>query len=260
MFRGFLESSILGVESPFGSGFWFMTWATLAALLLPAMALLDRFYRLQLMTLKAEQRATAKLALAYDATLGGWARALEVRDQDTEGHSRRVSELTLELAREFGITGTELEQVQRGALLHDIGKIGIPDNILHKPGPLSEDEWNIMRKHPEYAYRLLAPIQFLTPALEIPYCHHERWNGTGYPRQLSGEQIPLAARVFAIADVWDALRSDRSYRKAWSEERARDYIASNAGVQFDPKAVEVFLRGVEPNHEPDPHPRPQQTL
>ena len=244
MFRGFLESSILGAETPFGAGFWFMTWATLAALLLPAMTLLDHFYRLQLRTLRAEQRANTKLALAYDATLGGWARALEVRDQDTEGHSRRVSELTLELARAFGITGDELEQVHRGALLHDIGKIGIPDNILHKPGPLSAEEWEIMRKHPEYAYRLLAPIQFLVPALEIPYCHHERWNGSGYPRQLSGEQIPLSARVFAIADVWDALLSDRSYRKAWSEERARDYIASNAGIQFDPKAVEVFLREV----------------
>lgn len=242
MFRGFLENSILAAAAPFGTGFWFMTWATLAALLLPAMTLLDRFHRLQLRSFRAEQRASAKLTLAYDATLGGWARALEVRDQDTEGHSRRVSELTLELARALGISGDELEQVHRGAILHDVGKIGIPDSILHKPGPLSSDEWEIMRKHPEYAYRLLSPIQFLTPALEIPYCHHERWNGSGYPRKLSGEQIPLSARVFAVADVWDALLSDRSYRKAWSEERARDYIASNAGIQFDPKAVEVFMR------------------
>jgi putative nucleotidyltransferase with HDIG domain len=241
MFRGFLESSLLAGATPFGTGFWFMTWATLVALLLPAMTLLDRFHRLQLRSLRAEQRATAKLALAYDATLGGLARALEVRDQDTEGHSQRVSELTLELARAFGIIGDELEQVRRGAILHDIGKIGIPDNILHKPGPLSPDEWEIMRKHPEYAYRLLSPIQFLTPALEIPYCHHERWNGSGYPRKLSGEQIPLSARVFAVADVWDALLSDRSYRKGWSEERAREYIASNAGIQFDPKAVAVFM-------------------
>jgi hypothetical protein len=242
MFRGFLENSILAAAAPFGTGFWFMTWATLAALLLPAMTLLDRFHRLQLRSFRAEQRASAKLTLAYDATLGGWARALEVRDQDTEGHSRRVSDLTLELARALGMSGDELEQVHRGAILHDIGKIGIPDNILHKPGPLSPDEWEIMRKHPEYAYRLLSPIQFLTPALEIPYCHHERWNGSGYPRKLSGEQIPLSARVFAVADVWDALLSDRSYRKAWSEEKARDYIASNAGIQFDPKAVEVFMR------------------
>lgn len=242
MFRGFLESSLLRVETPFGPGFWVMTWATLAALLLPAMTLLDRFHRLQLRTFKAEQRASAELALAYDATLGGWARALEVRDHDTEGHSRRVSELTIELARAVGMSSSELAQVHRGALLHDIGKLGIPDHILHKPGPLSEEEWEIMRKHPEYAYRLLSPIQFLGPALEIPYCHHERWNGTGYPRKLSGEQIPLAARVFAVADVWDALRSDRSYRRAWSEEKARDYIKSNAGTLFDPKAVDVFLR------------------
>lgn len=242
MFRGFLESSVLSIETPFGPGFWFMTWATLAALLVPAMTLMDRFHRLQLRTFRAEQRANAKLAMAYDATLSSWASALEVRDLDTEGHSRRVSELTMELGRSFGMSPSELAQVHRGALLHDIGKIGIPDQVLHKPGPLTEEESEIMRKHPEYAYRLLSPIQYLGPALEIPYCHHERWDGTGYPRKLSGEQIPLAARVFAVADVWDALRSDRSYRKAWSEENAREYIKSNAGSQFDPKAVDAFLR------------------
>jgi HD-GYP domain-containing protein (c-di-GMP phosphodiesterase class II) len=206
------------------------------------MFLLDRFYRLQLHTFRAEQRASARLASAYDATLDGWVRALEARDLDTKGHSRRVCELTVELARALGMSSDELEQVHRGAMIHDIGKIGIPDSILHKPGPLSEDEWEIMRKHPEYAYRLLSPIQFLSPALDIPYCHHERWDGTGYPRKLRSEQIPLAARIFAVADVWDALRSDRPYRKAWSAETAREYIKANAEILFDPRVVDAFLR------------------
>ncbi|MDE3089885.1 MAG: HD-GYP domain-containing protein [Chloroflexota bacterium] len=226
-----------------------MTWATLAALLLPTVILLDRFHRLQLRTLRAQQRAALKLEQAYDNTLGGWARALEVRDHETEGHSERVTELTMRLARALGMTPGELIQVHRGALLHDIGKMGIPDRILNKPGPLNDDEWKIMRMHPDYAYQLLYPIEFLHPALAIPYCHHERWDGSGYPRKLKGEQIPLAARLFAVVDMWDALRSDRPYRKAWSEDRVREHIKSLAGTHFDPDAVTFFLRA---DGEPEP--------
>jgi HD-GYP domain-containing protein (c-di-GMP phosphodiesterase class II) len=132
--------------------------------------------------------------------------------------------------------------MRRGALLHDIGKMGISDTILLKPGSLTDEEWETMRQHPEYAYNLLSPISYLRPALDIPYCHHEKWDGTGYPRGLKGEEIPLAARIFAVVDVWDALRSDRPYRKAWSEEKARAYIREQAGKYFDPRVVEVFLK------------------
>ncbi len=188
------------------------------------------------------QRSNVELTLAYDAVLEGWSRALELRDKETEGHTLRVTELTLHLARAAGaFTEDELGHVRRGALLHDIGYMGIPDSILLKPGPLTDEEWEILRKHPDYAYEMLAPIAFLRPALDIPYCHHEKWDGTGYPRRLKGEQIPLAARIFAIVDMWDALRSDRPYRMAWPEERVREHIKSLAGTYFDPKVVEVFL-------------------
>ncbi len=187
------------------------------------------------------QRSNVELALAYDTTLEGWARALELRDQETEGHTRRVTEMTERLARAMGINGESLVHIRRGALLHDIGKMGIPDSILLKPGPLADEEWVIMRRHPVYAYRMLSPIRYLGPALDIPYCHHEKWEGTGYPRGLKGEQIPAAARIFAVADVWDALRSDRPYRKGWPEERVREYIREQAGKHFDPRVVEAFL-------------------
>lgn len=187
------------------------------------------------------QRSNTDLVLAYDVTLEGWSRALDLRDKETEGHTQRVTEMTLRLAKHMGMGEAELLQVYRGALLHDIGKMGIPDSILLKAGPLSEEEWEIMRKHPTYAYELLSPIAFLKPALDIPYCHHERWDGKGYPRGLQGEQIPLAARIFAVVDVWDALRSDRPYRRAWHEIRVRDHIASLSGTQFDPRVVEAFL-------------------
>jgi len=187
------------------------------------------------------QRSNTELVLAYDATIEGWSRALDLRDKETEGHTQRVTELTLKLARAMGFSEDELVQVRRGALLHDIGKMGIPDFILLKPGPLTDAEWEIMRKHPGYAYALLHPIAYLRPALDIPYCHHEKWDGTGYPRGLKGEQIPLAARLFAVVDVWDALRSDRPYRPAWSEEKAREHIRSLAGTHFDPQVVEAFL-------------------
>ncbi|MGB8645136.1 MAG: PAS domain S-box protein [Anaerolineae bacterium] len=195
-------------------------------------------------------QATAELTLAYDRTLEGWAHALELRDQETEFHTRRVVGGTLDLAHVMGIGETELEQVRRGALLHDIGKMGVPDSVLLKPGTLTEREWELMRRHPEYAYNLLAPIEFLRPALDIPYCHHEKWDGTGYPRGLRGEEIPLAARIFAVIDVWDALRSNRPYRLAWPHAQTIDYIRKQAGKHFDPQVVAVFMQTL--NHAPTP--------
>lgn len=187
------------------------------------------------------QRSNIELTFAYDTTLEGWSRALDLRDKETEGHSQRVTNMTLRLARAMGMSEAELVHVRRGALLHDIGKIGIPDNILLKPGPLTDEEWEIMRKHPVYAHEMLLPIAFLRPALDIPYCHHEKWDGIGYPRGLKGEQIPLSARIFAVVDVYEALRSDRPYRPAWPEEKVREHLRSLAGTHFDPKIIEVFL-------------------
>jgi putative nucleotidyltransferase with HDIG domain len=187
------------------------------------------------------QRANGELGIAYDATIEGWSRALDLRDKETEGHTQRVTELAVRVAAQLGFNAAELVQVRRGALLHDIGKMGVRDSILLKPGSLTGEEWASMRKHPVYAYELLSPIAYLTPALDIPYCHHEKWDGTGYPRGLQGEQIPLAARLFAVIDVWDALRSDRPYRKAWPEAQVLAHIRSLSGTHFDPKVVEVFL-------------------
>ena len=187
-----------------------------------------------------------ELAQAYDGTIEGWSRALDLRDHETEGHSQRVTEMTVTLARAFGMSEEELVHVRRGALLHDIGKMGVPDSILLKPGPLTEEEWVVMRRHPVYAYEMLSEVSFVRPALEIPHCHHEKWDGTGYPRGLAGDNIPLAARLFAVVDVWDALRSDRPYRSAWPIEKTRDHIASLAGTHFDPQAVAVFLNHVAP--------------
>jgi HD-GYP domain-containing protein (c-di-GMP phosphodiesterase class II) len=183
-----------------------------------------------------------ELVLAYDTTIEGWSRALDYRDKETEGHSQRVTEITLQIARATGTGEEELIHLRRGALLHDIGKMGIPDNILLKPGKLTDEEWVVMKRHPEIAYELLSPIVFLRPALDIPHCHHEKWDGTGYPRGLRGEQIPLAARIFALVDVWDALRSDRPYRPAWPEERVFEHIRMSAGSHFDPEVVELFLK------------------
>ena len=187
------------------------------------------------------ESSNAELGMAYDSTLEGWANALELRDKETEGHTRRVAELATRLAQSLGVLENNLLQIYRGALLHDIGKMGVPDSIVLKPGPLTDEEWVIMRKHPQYAYDMLSPIAYLRPAIDIPYCHHERWDGTGYPRGLKREQIPLAARIFAVVDVWDALISDRSYRKAWPEEKAYQYIQDQAGLHFDPQMVRTFL-------------------
>ena len=187
------------------------------------------------------QRSNVDLALAYDTTLEGWSRALDLRGRETEGHSQRVAEMTVRLARTMGVPEADLVHIRRGALLHDIGKLSTPDSILFQPGSLNDEEWEIMRRHPVHAFDMLQPIEYLRRALEIPYAHHEKWDGTGYPRGLRGEQIPLAARIFAVVDVWDALRSDRPYRPAWTEDQAREYIRGQAGTHFDPRVVEVFL-------------------
>jgi putative nucleotidyltransferase with HDIG domain len=191
------------------------------------------------------QQLMLELATAYEATIEGWARALDLRDQETEGHSRRVTDLALRLARAMGVSDAECVHIRHGALLHDIGKMGVPDTILLKPGQLDPQEMQVMRRHPEYARDLLEPIEYLRPALDIPYGHHERWDGAGYPRGLRGEAIPLAARIFAAADIWDALRSDRPYRPAWSNEDARAHVVSLAGTHLDPDVVRAFLDVVD---------------
>jgi PAS domain S-box-containing protein/putative nucleotidyltransferase with HDIG domain len=188
------------------------------------------------------QRSNLDLISAYDTTLEGWSRALDLRDQATEGHTLRVTEVTMQLAQAMGTGAAELIHIRRGALLHDIGKMGIPDSILLKPGPLTEEEWEIMRRHPVYAFDLLSPIAFLRPALDIPHYHHEKWDGSGYPNGLKGEQIPLAARLFAVVDVWDALRSDRPYRAGWPIEQVREQISKDSGTHFDPQVVEAFSK------------------
>lgn len=181
------------------------------------------------------------LTEAYDATLRGWSRFLELRDRETQGHTERVADTAVSLARNVGIQVDELVHLRRGALLHDIGKMGVPDAILHKPGPLDDEEWKVMRQHPVYSYELLSPIPYLRPALDIPYCHHEKWDGSGYPRGLAGSQIPLGARVFAVVDVWDALTSDRPYRSAWSADKVSEHIEGLAGAHFDPDVADAFL-------------------
>ena len=191
------------------------------------------------------QHANMELSLAYDRTIEGWSRALDMRDKETEGHTQRVTEMTMRVSRLAGISEPELVHVRRGALLHDIGKMGVPDAILLKPGPLTNDEWSIMRLHPVFAVELLAAIEYLRPALDIPYCHHEKWDGSGYPRGLKGDQIPLAARLFAVVDVWDALRSDRPYRQGWSDEKVRQHIREGSGTHFDPRAIELFFHALD---------------
>lgn len=187
------------------------------------------------------QGSNAELELAYDTTLEGWSRALDLRDNETEGHTQRVTQLALQLGRKLGLAEAELTQVRRGALLHDIGKMGIPDQILLKPGTLTESEWEVMRMHPVYAYEMLRPIAYLKRALFIPYEHHEKWDGSGYPRGLRGNEISLAARIFAVADVWDAITSKRPYREPMTREEAREHIIANRGTHFDPYIVDIFL-------------------
>jgi len=187
------------------------------------------------------QWSNTELRMAYDKTIEGWSRALDLRDKETEDHTRRVTEMTLRLAEQLGFPDTELIHIRRGAILHDIGKVSISDSILLKAGKLTDQEWVIMRRHPLIAVELLSPISYLAPALHIPRSHHEKWDGTGYPDGLAGEQIPLAARIFALADVYDALMSDRPYRRAWSRSETLKYIREQAGKHFDPQIVPVFL-------------------
>lgn len=214
------------------------------------MARLRSMTRLNRYRLIAEQRQqleqlNTEILLAYDKTIEGWASALDLRDKETEGHSRRVTEKTILLARAYGLSEEEIKHIWRGSLLHDVGKLGIPDSVLLKAGKLNEDEWKIMRGHPIHAYEWLSQISYLQPSLDIPYCHHEKWDGTGYPRGLKGEEIPIGARLFAIVDVWDALTSDRPYRKAMSREEAYQYILNQAGIHFDPAIVKLFAAHID---------------
>ncbi|MCE5193919.1 MAG: response regulator [Nitrospiraceae bacterium] len=191
------------------------------------------------------QRTNQELVLAYERTLEGWIRTLDLRDHETEGHTQRVSVMAVHLAKIMGVNNNELMNIRRGALLHDIGKMAISDSILLKKGPLTSKERILIHKHPSYAYELLSASPYLKPALAIPYCHHERWNGKGYPRGLKAEEIPLSARIFAVVDVWDALRSNRPYRKAWPEKKAKKYIQDQSGKKFDPEVVKNFLLLIE---------------
>ena len=190
------------------------------------------------------QKANIELSLAYDSALEGWSKVLEQRDKDTDGHTQRVTELTLRLARTFKIDSRRLVHIRRGAILHDIGKMRISEHILLKSDPLTPDEWAVIRTHPLLTYELLSPIPYLRPALTIPYCHHERWDGSGYPRGLRGDQIPLEARIFSVADVWDSLTSDRPFRRAWPRKKALKYIREQSGRHFDPNVVEAFFKVV----------------
>jgi HD-GYP domain-containing protein (c-di-GMP phosphodiesterase class II) len=188
------------------------------------------------------QRSLVEFGVAYDATVEAFARALEMREGEPLGHTRQVTEITLNLSRAMGVSLPEQPHIRRGALLHDIGKMGIPEAILKKAGEFTREEWGIVRQHPQMAYDLLFPIVILHPAIDIPYCHHERWDGSGYPQGLKQEKIPLAARIFAVVDVWDALTSDRPQRRAWPEARAMNYLIDQAGRQFDPAVVDTFLK------------------
>jgi putative nucleotidyltransferase with HDIG domain len=193
------------------------------------------------------QRSNVELSLAYDSTIEGLSRALDLRDKETKEHTFRVTDITVKLATRLGVRPSDLIHVRRGAILHDIGKVAIPDQILFKPGPLAQDEWEVMRKHPSIAVELLSPVSYLEPALEIPHWHHEKWDGSGYPDGLRQEDIPFAARLFALADVYDALISKRPYRSAWSKWDAVQYIEEQAGTHFDPRIVPEFLDLISTN-------------
>lgn len=227
--RNIRRAVALGVGGGFGALFLGLFWVVLGA----ARRLVEHS--------RENKRLAAEIEQAYDDTIEGWAAALDLKDHETEGHSRRVTELTVEVAAAMGMSAEELVIVRRGALLHDIGKVGVPDEILKKPGPLTEAEWVIMRQHPVYSRQMLQRVGYLGRALDIPCHHHERWDGTGYPDGLAGEAIPLSARIFAIIDVWDALSNDRPYRQAWPAARVLAYLEEQGGTHFDPAALATFL-------------------
>jgi HD-GYP domain-containing protein (c-di-GMP phosphodiesterase class II) len=230
-FLGVIEILNRSVLNPSDEWFSFLeTFAVQAAIAIDKASLFSEL-----------KESNIELVKAYDSTIEGWARALDYRDKETEGHSRRVTELTGTIAKEMGIGGDELLHIKRGALLHDIGKMGVPDRILLKQGSFTPEERANIERHPDIAHHLLAPITFLRPTIDIPYCHHEKWDGSGYPRGLKGKDIPLAARIFAIVDVWDALRSDRPYRKAWSEAETLKHVNGLSGTHFDPKIADIFI-------------------
>lgn len=187
------------------------------------------------------EAANIELGIAYEATLRGWVRALDIRDKETEGHTQRVTVLTQRLAQKMGVDRNALEHITRGALLHDIGKMAISDEILRKKGSLTPEERAVMQEHPVHAYKMLSPIEFLRPALDIPYCHHEKWDGTGYPQGLKGKAIPFAARIFSVIDVWDALTSERPYHKALPHNEVRQKIKDDSEKHFDPQVVNAFM-------------------
>jgi HD-GYP domain-containing protein (c-di-GMP phosphodiesterase class II) len=193
-------------------------------------------------------RSRLERSLTLDATIDGWSHALALRDEDTSAHTERVTELVTRLSRRIGLPEDMINVLRRGARLHDIGKMGIPDKILLKPGPLDDDDWMLMQKHPLFAFEMLHAIPFVAGALDVPYCHHERWDGTGYPRGLKGDNIPLLTRIFSVVDVWDALCSDRPYRPAWPRSRAIQYLVEQSGRQFDPYMITAFLDMI---HAPD---------
>jgi putative nucleotidyltransferase with HDIG domain len=191
--------------------------------------------------LSAADQMRDMLIQSFDSTIASWSRILDLRDKETEGHSERVTAMMVRVTRHLGMNEEEIMFARWGAWLHDIGKIAVPDHILHKPGPLTEEEWVLMRQHPTVAYEMLRPIKFLASAIDIPYCHHEKWDGTGYPHGLKGDEIPLMARLFAVIDVYDALCSDRPYRAGWAVEKVRAYLNEHSGTHFEPHAVEVVL-------------------
>ena len=224
---------------------WFSSGFMLLVLLVMNFILLMRMSRFLLNTLKQERRSLAELEQTYDETLEGWAHALELRDIETAGHCHRLCDITKRLVVKAGMDDGGMDSLQRGALLHDIGKMGIPDSILLKAERLTEDESRKMKDHTSYAHDLLAHIPYLLKALDIPYCHHEKWDGTGYPRGLKGTDIPLTARIFSVVDVYDELITGRPNRPAWPEEKALEYIQAKAGTEFDPAVVEAFVRLAE---------------
>ena len=216
---------------------WFQTAKGLAFVVASSVVIfvLTRRY------LERAERTAEKLEEAYEQTLSGWAAALDIRDHSTGEHTARVTELTVALAERFGVEGDELADIRRGATLHDIGKMAVPDAVLGKVGPLTDAEWALIRQHPDVARQMLSGISFLEPALPIPWCHHEKWDGTGYPRGLSGAEIPFPARLFAVVDVFDALTSDRPYREPMTTMAALTRIEAESGRHFDPEVVDAFI-------------------